>query len=107
MDKRIIKYLLPLTADGGPEVDSNVMEVVMPAGSQIVSACMDNGRAVIWAISNVERKKMLRPIQVVGTNVPMHDASAGTYIGTLSFLDGDIFLHLFDLGEREWVMPQR
>lgn len=44
---------------------------------------------------------------MVQTNAPMGKAAMGTYIDSLPLKDGVVITHLFDLGEREWVMPNR
>lgn len=107
MERKVQRFWLPLTADGGPEIDSDVFEVVMPAGAEIINARMIGGRAAVYAMVNTERKKMVRHLTLVSDNAPMRKAAMGRYVATLEFLDATMFLHLFDLGEREWTMPTR
>ena len=106
MDRRVIRIWLPVTVEG-PEVDDDVLEAIMPAGAEIVSAEMIDDRAALWIVANIERRKMSRHFQLVATNAPMRQSAQGHYLATLAFLGGATRMHLFDLGEREWVMPTR
>lgn len=79
----------------------------MPAGAQIMGARMVDGRAALWALANVERKKMARHVYMAHDHAPLPVTFSGTYIESLALMDGVVIMHLFDLGEREWVMPKR
>lgn len=75
MNQRIYKYTLNLT---------DLQEVTMPAGAEILSAANQNGSLCLWALVDTDKESRRRFIEIIGTGNPIekNDNIIRRFIGT-------------------------
>lgn len=75
-----------------------VLQVNMPAESEIVAFQLQYGLPAIWAIGDPDNAfGETRTFQLVGTG---HDIPEGKYIGTVQLDEGRLVLHAFETTKR-------
>lgn len=87
--KRIYKYKLETT---------NVQEIEMPFGTQILTVQVQNGSPCIWAMVDMEVKTTkMYVFRIFGTGHPIEDDFSGKYIGTYQLNSGSLVFHVFQM----------
>lgn len=76
MDYRIWKYELKVT---------DMQSVAMPGGAEILSVAEQNGMLCMWAMAEVNQRKVDRFIEIIGTGnpVPVDMGVDRKFIGTV------------------------
>jgi len=94
----IHKYPLPIEDEP---------HIVMPKGAQILSAQVQRGAPVVWALVNPEEKRMSKHwFLVAGTGLPFPgDPEAARFVGTIQLEGGSLVFHVFDDGETYPAVP--
>ncbi len=93
--KTVHKFVLGSPGDLRPRTT-----LQMPTDAKILSAQVQDGKAVLWALVGTRWWKAERQILalVTGEKLPVMEDDA-VFISTLQFADGAFVIHLFDLGE--------
>lgn len=87
--KRIFKYPLEI---------EDVQIVTMPRAAKLLTAQVQGGICVLWALVETNNVFVSRKIRIFGTGHPADAASAETYVATCQ--DGlGLVWHVFDGGE--------
>lgn len=88
--KQIWKYSLEMT---------DIAEVVMPFGAEVLSAVNQHGILCIWAMVDPnEQNRITRRFRIIGTGHPIEDKEQlGKFLGTVQFEKGQLILHVFDM----------
>lgn len=89
MERKIWKFVLPVT---------DTPEISMPAGAEVLSAQVQFGSPVIWALLDPDVPEKTRHFTLLGTGNPAPE-DLGKFIGTLQLNDGTLVLHLFEAHE--------
>lgn len=74
MNKVIWKFPLKLT---------DIQDVLLPIGAQILSVAEQNGVICLWAIVNPEEEKATRSIEIHGTGNDSFGPGSRTFLGTV------------------------
>jgi hypothetical protein len=76
-------------------------ELLIEKGARLLRAehNEDNGEGCVWALVNPKNEKVPRSFLLRGTGQPikLDEKEQLTYIGTLSGLEGSIYMHLFEV----------
>lgn len=86
--KTIFKYPLEI---------SDIQEIELPKGAQILDIDVQHGLPVMWALVDPTEEKEKRRFHTTGTGHPIHDPGALKHVGSYQ-LDGGSFVgHLFEV----------
>ena len=88
IEKQIYKFMVPL----------GTYEFTIQKGAEIISAGVQNGTLVVWAIIDPTAPLVTRRTLVVGTGHPFYPED-GNFIGTVCM--GNFVWHVFDFGEAD------
>jgi hypothetical protein len=81
---------------------AHLAEIEMPKGAKILSALVQFGEIVIWAMVDPAAPNVNRVVEIVGTGWEVPErALLAPFIGSVMLEGGHLVFHLFDLGERE------
>lgn len=86
MRKAVYKYPLKLT---------DIQELVLPAGSQILSVQEQHGEVCLWALVDTSREPQRRYIAIHGTGHGVYDGAL-IYITTFQMHGGKLVWHVFE-----------
>ena len=90
--KTIWKYPIAMT---------DVQNVTMPVGAEILSVQPQGGELQLWAIVDPEAAPEFRVIECVGTGHWMHDVGGDgnirKHIDTVQLCGGSLVLHIFEV----------
>lgn len=78
----------------------DLLAVQMPRGARMLDAGAQGGVLCVWALVDPKAELEIRAIRIAGTGHSLGDDvdPATTYVGRAEFLDGQLQLHVFDLG---------
>ncbi len=82
----IWKYQLAIT---------DIQQVLMPDGAQLLCAQMQNGSLCLWAFVDPEAEKRVRTIEVIGTG-HQNDDVPRKYISTVLMCADTLVWHVFE-----------
>lgn len=86
--KEIWKYTLRLQ-------DKDELQV--PAGSVILSVGNPKENLWVWILVNPnETEKETKKFRIYGTGHPVDESILGRFLGTVSFMDGNLIFHVFE-----------
>ena len=87
MTQAVYKYPLDI---------SGYNEISMPIGAEILTVQIQDGKAFVWALVDINPYKNLevRKIAVYGTGHTIH--TDVKYIGTIQMMDGKLVFHVFE-----------
>jgi len=95
--RSIYKYPLDIEYGNGSAgwEPRNVIE--MPKGAKILSAAIQHGKGVLWALVDPNAEKERRQVLITATGGNIGDEFDGRrFIGTLLFGEGAIVLHAWE-----------
>jgi hypothetical protein len=84
--RTIWKYPLQIT---------DLQNVLMPEGAQLLSAQMQGDTLCLWALVNPKASKRVRTIEIIGTGNPCEDVPR-KYISTTQMAGGALIWHVFE-----------
>lgn len=84
--KRLYKYDIAV---------SDVCEVAMPVGAEILSLQSQRDAICLWAIVDPDAPKQVCRFRVYGTGHPLPD-EPGVFIGTVQLHGGSLVFHVFE-----------
>lgn len=85
--KTIYKYPLEIT---------DLQEVEIPEGAQILCVKLQKGTLCLWAVVDPAEKLTARRIQILGTGHPIHEPNI-EYIGTFLMNNDSLVFHVFEV----------
>lgn len=73
----------------------------MPQGAKPISVLNQNENLVIYAevVDEYKRPRVQRHFRIAGTGHPLGLPVNAVFIGTVSFREGSLIFHIYDLGE--------
>lgn len=74
---------------------TDVQDIAMPAGAQILTAAEQRGVLCLWAIVDPARPNLLMRVTIVGTGHTAPGEDEADYIGTVLTSGGDLVWHVF------------
>ena len=83
-----------------PVIITDLFELEMPAGAEILSVQIQNGVPQLWAVVDENAKKVFRTFYVRGTGHSTDGLEHAKFVGTFQMCSGALVFHLFSGGER-------
>lgn len=74
---------------------TDIQEIAMPEGTEIIAVAEQQGELVMWGICNISAPNQTRVFAVVGTGNPAPDLSDSRHIGTVVMSYGLVW-HVFE-----------
>lgn len=84
--KTIYKY--PIKID-------DTFEIIMPAGSEVLTIQLQNGEPYIWVLVDPDKDSIPHTFYMLGTGHLRKGLRKENYIGTFQLADGRLVFHLF------------
>lgn len=76
----------------------DVVDVVMPAGAEILSVVNQKETLVVYARVDPDKPAdTVRRFRCAGTGHPLSQRHELTFLGTVMFMGGDFVLHVFEI----------
>lgn len=88
MPKTIYKYPLEVT---------DLQELELPEGAEILTVQMQTGVPCLWALVDPTADKKCRLIRIAGTGHFLNDEIEHRYIGTFQMAGGQLVFHAFEV----------
>lgn len=74
---------------------SDISEVPMPIGAQVLTVQLQHGNPCIWALVDPTAEVEIRRFRMAGTGHSLDET--GRHIGTIQMAGGDLIFHFFEL----------
>lgn len=73
----------------------DLQEVAMPLNAELLTAQVQNGRVVVWAVVDTDEvERVTRTFRICGTGHHL-PVDPGHYLGTVQLLGGSLVFHVF------------
>lgn len=88
--RKVFKYHIPIARE---------FDLDMPAGAKILTAQMQGGESMLWAMVNPSNAKVVRHFRIAGTGHAIDCENELAYINTFQTDHGALVWHLFEVNK--------